>query len=112
METSENVNQIRSPYPVSLRIPQQERYSRWLALATLLLMIPKILILIPHLIVIYVLGIAAFFAFVIAQVVVLFTGKYPRSLFDFVTGYIRWHSRVSAYIFGLTDSYPPFQLRD
>jgi len=106
--------QVRSaeptPHPVNITIPRQERYSRWLALGTLLFAIPKIVMLIPHFIVIYVLSIAAFFAAVIAQVAVLFTGRYPEALHRFVVGVLQWQMRVNAFFIGLSDRYPPFSL--
>lgn len=102
---------VQAAYPVKVEIPQQEKYSRGLALATLLLFIPKAIILVPHFIMLYVLGLVAFICMVLAQVVVLFTAKYPKSMFDFVAGTTRWQTRVNAYFLGLTDSYPPFQLR-
>jgi Domain of unknown function (DUF4389) len=66
---------------------------------------------IPHYIVLFFLFIAAFFCVVIAWFAILFTGRYPRSLFDFVLGVQRWSLRVAAYAFLLvTDKYPPFSL--
>jgi hypothetical protein len=66
---------------------------------------------IPHLIVLFALSIAAFFVVVIAWFAILFTGRYPRGLFDFVVGVGRWWLRVDAYAFLLvTDRYPPFSL--
>ncbi|MFL5906395.1 MAG: DUF4389 domain-containing protein [Solirubrobacterales bacterium] len=66
---------------------------------------------IPHYIVLFFLFIAAFFSVVIAWFAILFTGRYPRSLFDFVMGVQRWALRVAAYAFILvTDKYPPFSL--
>jgi hypothetical protein len=97
-------------YPVRLEIDYPANSSRLLALATLLLLIPKALILIPHFVVLYVLNVAAFVAFIIAQFAVLFTGRYPKSMFDFVVGTQRWQARLNAYFLGLTDSYPPFSL--
>lgn len=49
-------------------------------------------------------------AMIIAFLTILFTGEYPRSLFDFVTGVNRWSYRVNAYALFLTDAYPPFTL--
>ena len=67
---------------------------------------------IPHYIVLAFLGIAAVVCIVIAWFAILFTGRYPRGLFDFVLGVGRWSVRVSAYAFLLaTDRYPPFSLQ-
>jgi hypothetical protein len=66
---------------------------------------------IPHIFVLAFLGIAAWVCIVIAWVAILFTGKYPRGLFDFVVGVMRWSFRVEAYALLLvTDKYPPFSL--
>ena len=66
---------------------------------------------IPHYVVLFFLVIAAFVCVVIAWFAILFTGRYPRGLFDFVVGVGRWCTRVSAYAFLLTtDRYPPFSL--
>ena len=48
---------------------------------------------------------------IVAWFAIVFTGRYPRGMFDFVEGVIRWHNRVVAYVFVLvTDAYPPFRL--
>jgi Domain of unknown function (DUF4389) len=66
---------------------------------------------IPHYIVLFFLGIGAFFVTVVAWFAILFTGRYPRGMFDFVVGVYRWANRVTAYAFTLaTDRYPPFRL--
>ncbi|RLC67468.1 MAG: DUF4389 domain-containing protein [Chloroflexi bacterium] len=66
---------------------------------------------IPHYIILVVLSIAAFVCVVIAWFAILFTGRYPRGLFDFVVGVYRWSLRVAAYAFLLTtDRYPLFSL--
>ena len=66
---------------------------------------------IPHYIVLFFLVIAAFVVWIIAWFAILFTGRYPRSLFDFMVGVARWGLRVSAYATLLiTDKYPPFSL--
>jgi hypothetical protein len=79
--------------------------NRWLPLV-------KWLLAIPHYIALVFLGIAAVVCIVIAWFAILFTGRYPRGLFDFVVGVGRWCVRVGAYAFLLvTDRYPPFSLK-
>ena len=71
----------------------------------------KWLLAIPHFIVLAFLGVAAVVCVVIAWFAILFTSEYPRGLFDFVVGVLRWSLRVEAYAFLLTtDTYPPFSL--
>ena len=71
----------------------------------------KWLLAIPHYVVLFFLSIGALFAAIFAWFAILFTGRYPRSLFDYIEGVIRWHNRVGAYAFLLiTDRYPPFSL--
>jgi hypothetical protein len=90
---------------LELTYPDAERdLNRWLPLV-------KWLLAIPHYIVLIFLWIALFFLVVFAWFAILFTGRYPRGLFDFVEGVIRWETRVVAYAFVLTtDRYPPFTL--
>src|SRR6266508_156894 len=87
------------PYPDAER-----ELNRWLPLV-------KWLLAIPHYIVLIFLWIAAVVSVVTAWFAILFTGRYPRGLFDFVLGVLRWGNRVTAYAFVLvTDQYPPFRL--
>lgn len=66
---------------------------------------------IPHYFILAILGIAVFFVVVIAWFAILFTGRYPRGLFTFVEGYMRWYNRVVAYaVILITDQYPPFSM--
>jgi hypothetical protein len=66
---------------------------------------------IPHYVVLFFLSIGVFFAAVFAWFAILFTGRYPRGLFDYIEGVVRWHNRVVGYAFALvTDRYPPFRL--
>jgi hypothetical protein len=72
----------------------------------------KWLFAIPHYFVLAFLFVAAIFVVLMAWFAILFTGKYPRGLFDFIVGVGRWNLRVSAYTLLLvTDRYPPFSLR-
>jgi hypothetical protein len=78
--------------------------NRWLPLV-------KWLLAIPHYILLFFLHIGALVAVIIAWFAILFTGHYPRGLFGYVEGVLRWHNRVLAYAFLLvTDAYPPFTL--
>lgn len=78
--------------------------NRWLPLV-------KWFLAIPHYIVLAFLDIAAVVVVIVAWFAILFTQRYPRGMFDFVEGIIRWHNRVIAYAFILvTDRYPPFRL--
>jgi membrane protein YdbS with pleckstrin-like domain len=86
--------------------PDVERnLNRWLPLV-------KWLLAIPHYVVLFFLLIGAIVAIIVAWFAILLTGRYPRSLFDYVVGVGRWSLRVGAYAFLLvTDRYPPFSLR-
>jgi Domain of unknown function (DUF4389) len=86
--------------------PDVEReLNRWLPLV-------KWFLAIPHYIVLAFLWLGALVAAIVAWFAILFTGRYPRALFDYVEGVIRWHDRVVGYAFILvTDRYPPFRLR-
>lgn len=92
---------------VHLELPRPDArtdLNRWLPLV-------KWLLAIPHYVVLFFLSIGAFVAVVIAWFAILFTGRYPRGLFDYVVGVGRWHNRVTAYMLILvTDRYPPFRL--
>jgi hypothetical protein len=67
---------------------------------------------IPHYIVLAILFIGMIFVVIAAWFAILFTGRYPRGLFEYVEGFMRWHNRVVGYAFTLvTDRYPPFRLR-
>jgi hypothetical protein len=84
--------------------PDAHQLNRWLPLV-------KWLLAIPHYIVLFFLVIGAVVAVIIAWFAILFTGRYPRGLFDFVVGVIRWSNRVTGYAMVLvTDQYPPFSL--
>lgn len=85
--------------------PDVRELNRWLPLV-------KWLLALPHYIVLVILSVLSMLAVVAAWFCIVVTGRYPRSLFDFVVGTFRWWLRVGAYAFLLvTDSYPPFRLR-
>jgi hypothetical protein len=92
---------------VTLELPYpdvKQDLNRWLPLV-------KWFLAIPHYIVLFFLGIAAIVCVIVAWFAILFTGRYPRGLFDFLVGVGRWANRVTAYAFVLvTDRYPPFSL--
>ena len=80
--------------------------NRWLPLV-------KWFLAIPHLFVLFFLEIGVVVVVIVVWFAILFTGRYPRSLFDFVEGVVRWHNRVIGYAFVLiTDQYPPFRLAE
>ena len=92
---------IDIPYPNA-----KDELNRWLPLV-------KWIMAIPHYIVLFFLGIAAWVVVIIAWFAILFTGRYPKDMFDFVVGVFRWSLRVTVYAFLLTtDRYPPFRLSD
>ncbi len=78
--------------------------NRWLPLV-------KWFLAIPHFVVLFFLNVAAVVAVIVTWFAIVFTGRYPRGLFDFVEGVIRWNNRVLGYAITLvTDRYPPFSL--
>jgi Domain of unknown function (DUF4389) len=105
---------LRDEYPstdedqaVHLDVPYPDVRSdlnRWLPLV-------KWFLAIPHYVALLVLDIAVVLGAIVAWIVIVITGRYPRRLFDFTVGVMRWHNRVVSYAFALaTDRYPPFRL--
>ena len=92
-------------YPVTFEVDYPESLSRWLIFV-------KWLLAIPHIIVLFFLYIVALVVWVIVWFAILFTGRFPRGLFDFLVGVNRWSLRVNAYaLLLMRDDYPPFILR-
>lgn len=96
-------------YRIDYRVDYPERSSRGWAILTILLI--KFIALIPHFIALIFLGIAQAIVAIVAQVVVAARGEYPAGMFEFVTGVLRWSTRVTAFVLSLTDRYPPFTLK-
>ncbi len=88
-------------YPVTFDVDYPERLSRWLIFV-------KWLLAFPHFVVLMLYGIAYFVTLIIAGFAILFTGRYPRGLFDFAVGLLRWNLRVNVYTNLMRDEYPPF----
>jgi hypothetical protein len=93
--------QLDFPYPDARR-----DLNRWLPLV-------KWFLAIPHYVVLFFLYLGVIVTVIVAWFAILFTGRYPRGIFDYVEGVIRWHNRVIGYAFILvTDRYPPFALSE
>lgn len=93
-----------APYPVEVDIPVPIEPRDRLTVAF------RPILAIPHLLVIWLLGIGWGVTTIIAWFAILFTGRYPRGLYEFSLGALRWTTRVEAYLLLLTDEYPPFTL--
>jgi hypothetical protein len=89
--------------PARLSIAYPERLSRGLIFV-------KWLLVIPHFIALFFVGIAALFVWIAGWFVVLFTGRWPEGMRNFLIGTMRWSIRASAYLYLMTDQYPPFSL--
>lgn len=100
-----------SSYPVDVQYPPLPNPSKLFAIPILGLLLREIL-LIPHLIILYVLHIVVSILQYVLWIPVLFTGRYPDWGHLIVGGTLSWNTRASAYLFGLSDTYPAFSLAD
>lgn len=93
-----------APYPAEVELPSvlEPRDRVGVAFRPILVL--------PHIIIVWALGLAWGLATIVAWFAILFTGRYPRPLYDFALGVFRWTTRVEAYLLLLTDVYPPFTL--
>jgi hypothetical protein len=92
------------PYPAMLELAQSTAPRDRLTVAF------RIILVIPHLIAVWALGVAWGFTTIIAWFAILLTGSYPEGLYGFGVGVFRWSTRVEAYMLLLHDDYPPFSL--
>jgi len=98
-----------SDYPVQVEFIIPTGNSRFFAIP-LLGYIARGVLLVPHVIVLVLLGFLVSLLQLVLWIPVLFAGRYPKWGYSIVGGYLRWSTRVFAYTFGLTDRYPPFRL--
>ena len=97
-------------YPVGLWVTRPESQSRITNFPFFIGTMIRAFLAIPHFVILYFFQIVASIVFFIATFAILFTGKYPRGLFNFYIGYVRWSTRVGGYISHLYDNYPPFSM--
>jgi hypothetical protein len=93
------------PYALELGISPPERHNR---LTTFF----RVILVIPHWVVLFFLGVALEFVTFIAWFAILFTGQYPAAMYNFSLGVARWYARVAAYLYLFVDEYPPFSMSE
>ena len=99
----------RSDYPVSVEFIIPAHNGRFWAMP-LVGVLARVLVLIPHLIVMLLVSMLVGLAMMILWISVLFAGRYPRWGYALVGGWLQWQTRVNAFFLGLTDEYPPSRL--
>jgi hypothetical protein len=99
-------------YPIRLEVNRPAQQSRLTNFPFAIGLLIRSILLIPHLVALFFIAIAAAIVQFIATIVILFTGRYPAGLFNFYVGYTRWTANVFGYLFHLYDEYPPFSLDD
>jgi hypothetical protein len=91
-------------YPVTFDVEYPQELNRFLPLI-------KWLLALPHYVVLLVLRVIAIVVWIISWFAILLTGRFPRRMFDFIVGVMRWDYRVQAYVYFMRDEYPPFSLK-
>ena len=104
---SDNYPAFAMEAPGDVVVPRPESSSRFWAIPIIGIFV-KFIILIPHFIVLYVLGFVVALCQLVIWIPVLFTGEYPSWAYQLVSGYVLWYTRVYSYLLGLIDAYPPF----
>jgi hypothetical protein len=99
----------RATYSITVTFILPARNNRFFAIPVIGYL-ARLMLLIPHFVVLALIGMAVAFSQLVLWAPVLFAGRYPRWGYDLVGGYFRWYVRVMAYMYGLTDDYPPFRL--
>jgi hypothetical protein len=97
-------------FPLTLQVQYPEELSRILNFPLFIGMFIKLVLTIPHWVILMFLYLAAIVVIFIAQFSILFTGSFPEGMHNFVVGVARWYTRVTAYLVSLTDKYPPFSM--
>jgi hypothetical protein len=100
-----------SSYPINVQYARQESYNRFWAIPVVGIVV-KAIILIPHFIVLSVLGAVVMLLQLVTWIPVLTAGQFPEWSYNLAAGFLRWYLRVSAFLFGLSDTYPAFSLQD
>lgn len=95
-------------YDVQVEFTVPEWHNRFWAIPVLGIVV-KLILLIPHLLILSILGHVVGLLFLITWIPVLFGGGYPSWGYELIGGYMRWNTNASAYLYGLTDRYPPFR---
>ena len=99
-----------SSYPPRLDFDYPTTFNRFWAIP-LIGFVARLIILIPHFVVLYLIGIAVSLCQLVLWAPVLFTGRYPAWGYTLIGGYIGWAAEVNAYFYGLTERYPAFNMR-
>ena len=110
MEATMPMEFADSGFPMTLDVPRPAKQSRLTNFPLGIGGFIRYILLIPHLVVIAFLGMAAGVCGFIADFAILFTGKYPLGLFNFSVGVQRWGININTYLFSLRDEYPPFSM--
>jgi len=108
-EMAASPNFVAATYPVMLNTSLPPSSNRFWAIP-LVGILGKAIILIPHLIILYVLGLAVGVCQLVIWAGVLFGGRYPDWAYALVAGYLRWSMRLSLYFYGIRDDYPAFSM--